>query len=66
MKNANPGFYTTEENGKATLINSGDIVAGMDALFVPYIWLGLPSYLNQRVVYFKPKNSLSRYYIYIM
>jgi type I restriction enzyme S subunit len=65
LKTLNPDFYTTEENSRATLVRPGDIVAGMDAEFVPYIWLGEVSYLNQRVCMFRPKNSLiHQFFIY--
>lgn len=52
-----PQCYTTEENPKRTIINPGDVVAGMDAEFRPTFWLGDRALLNQRVCYFKPPEN---------
>jgi type I restriction enzyme S subunit len=55
LKNNFAGFYTTELADNRYLIQPGDVLAGMDAEFIPSIWLGEPSWLNQRVCKFKPK-----------
>ena len=52
-----PQCYTTEENPKRTIINPGDVIAGMDAEFRPTFWLGDRALLNQRVCYFKPPEN---------
>lgn len=57
LKSGEPQYYTEEDHPKKTLIVKGDILAGMDALFTPYLWSGHEAVLNQRVVYFKPKNK---------
>lgn len=63
LMNSNPTFYTNEKHPKGTIINSGDIIAGMDAEFRPYIWLGEKSYLNQRLCLFKPKTQFHKYFV---
>ncbi len=55
LKSGKPQFFTVENHKKKTIINKGDVLAGMDALFTPYIWSGQKAVLNQRVVFFKPK-----------
>ena len=52
-----PQFYTTENHPKKTVINPGDVVAGMDAEFMPTFWLGSPALLNQRVCHFAPPQD---------
>ena len=65
LKSGKPHYYTAENHNKKTIIEKGDILAGMDALFVPYLWCGETAVLNQRVVYFKPKHDyVTRGYIY--
>ncbi|CAM3809498.1 restriction endonuclease subunit S [Pontibacter korlensis] len=65
LKNFKPQYYTTENHKKATIINKGDIIVGMDAEFSPCIWQGEKAYLNQRVCYFKPLNSsIHSYFIF--
>jgi type I restriction enzyme S subunit len=65
LKTNSPKFYTEEDHKKKTVIKAGDVLAGMDAEFDPYIWLGDEAVLNQRVVYFKPKHeNVVRRYIY--
>uniref|UniRef100_A9A7U6 Restriction modification system DNA specificity domain n=1 Tax=Methanococcus maripaludis (strain C6 / ATCC BAA-1332) TaxID=444158 RepID=A9A7U6_METM6 len=65
LKTLNPSFFTTEQHAKGTLIYPGNIVAGMDAEFRPYFWLGNIGYLNQRVCTFKPKYEwIHNYFIY--
>ena len=55
LKNNFAGFFTTEIADNRYLMQPGDVLAGMDAEFIPSIWLGEPSWLNQRVCKFKPK-----------
>ncbi len=57
LKTLNPDFFTTEEDPRMTLIKPGDIIAGMDAEFTPWIWLGESAYLNQRLCMFKPSSE---------
>lgn len=52
-----PQVYTTEAHPKKTVINPGDVVAGMDAEFTPTFWLGSPALLNQRVCHFAPPQD---------
>lgn len=65
LKLGNPQYYTEENHVNKTIIKKGDILAGMDALFVPYAWSGNEGVMNQRVVFFKPKiETVKRRYIY--
>lgn len=64
LKTLKPQYYTLENHPKKTIIKAGDVVAGMDAEFDPYFWLGEDGVLNQRVVHFKPKTNFSRMFIY--
>ena len=64
MKTNNPQFYTPEILPNTEFISRGDVVAGMDAEFIPYIWLGEKGVLNQRCCKFVGKsNKISNYYI---
>ena len=64
LKTNAPQFYTPELLPNTEYINAGDIVAGMDAEFIPYVWLGERGVLNQRCCKFKGKNgAISNYYI---
>ena len=64
LKTFLPQFYTEEILPNTEYVDSGDIVAGMDAEFVPYIWKGERGLLNQRVCKFMPKyDYVSKYYI---
>lgn len=49
LKDCKPQFYTPEILPQTEYVNMGDIVAGMDAEFVPHIWKGKTGLLNQRV-----------------
>jgi type I restriction enzyme S subunit len=65
LKTLDSEFYTTEEDSRTTLVKPGDIIAGMDAEFRPYIWLGEVSYLNQRLCMFRPKdNIVHKFFVY--
>ena len=64
LKTNSPQFFTPEILPNTEYIDAGDIVAGMDAEFAPYLWLGEKGVLNQRCCKFKAKNnSISNYYI---
>ena len=52
-----PQFFTAEEHPKRTFIDPGDVLAGMDAEFVPTLWLGEKAVLNQRVCCFRPPED---------
>jgi type I restriction enzyme S subunit len=45
-------------------VNNGDMLVGMDGDFHVGKWAGNKAYLNQRVVRFKPKAGVSKYFIY--
>ncbi|NCT17240.1 MAG: hypothetical protein GW771_03265 [Flavobacteriia bacterium] len=65
LKSGSPQYFTEENHIKKTVIHKGDILAGMDALFTPYVWSGEVAVLNQRVVFFKPKYTyIKRRFIY--
>ena len=64
LKTLNPEFYSTEEDPRMIEVKPGDVIAGMDAEFRPWIWLGDVSYLNQRLCMFKPKAPIHELFIY--
>lgn len=57
LKDCNPQFYTPEILPQTAYVNMGDIVAGMDAEFVPHIWKGKTGLLNQRVCKLMPQQA---------
>ena len=57
LKDCSPQFYTSEVLPKSEYVKAGDILAGMDAEFTPYIWKGQQGLLNQRVCKIKPKSK---------
>jgi type I restriction enzyme S subunit len=59
-----PEVFTTEEHPKATLVNAGDIVVGMDGEFRAHIWRGARSLLNQRVCKFVPHANVAPVFLY--
>jgi type I restriction enzyme S subunit len=64
LKTNSPQFYTPEILPNTEYIEAGDVVAGMDAEFTPYVWLGRKGVLNQRCCKFKGKSdAISNYYI---
>ncbi len=64
LKTYSPQFYTEEILPNTEYVDFGEIVAGMDAEFIPYIWKGEKGLLNQRVCKFIPKyDYVSKYYI---
>ena len=68
LKDCNPQFYTPEILPQTEYVNKGDIVAGMDAEFVPHIWKGNIGLLNQRVCKLMPQQtSISNLFVlYLM
>lgn len=52
--------YTTEVHPREYVIQSGDIVVGMDGEFRPYLWGNTEALLNQRVSVFEPLNELDK------
>jgi type I restriction enzyme S subunit len=64
LKTLKPQYYTEENHPNKTVIKAGDVIAGMDAEFDPFFWLGEDGVLNQRLVNFKPKNGYSKMFIY--
>ena len=68
LKDCNPQFYTPEILPQTEYVNMGDIVAGMDAEFVPHIWKGKTGLLNQRVCKLIPQQtSISNLFVlYLM
>ncbi len=65
LKTGDGSFYTTENFDPRYLINPGDVLAGMDAEFKPYLWSGSEALLNQRVCRFRPKHDfVSRIFIF--
>lgn len=64
LKTNSPQFYTPEILPNTEYIEAGDIVAGMDAEFTPYVWQGERGVLNQRCCKFKGKYEwISNYFI---
>jgi type I restriction enzyme S subunit len=64
LKTYSPQFYTPELLLTTEYVEAGDVVAGMDAEFTPYIWLGEKGVLNQRCCKFKGNNDdISNYFI---
>lgn len=55
--------FTTEEHPKGHLIQSGDIVVGMDGEFRPYIWGNEPAWLNQRVCIFESNRPRGKAFV---
>lgn len=64
MKSCVPEVWTSEILSKAEYIHSGDILIGMDGEFVPYIWYGAKSLLNQRVCKVVPKQGVHPFFLY--
>lgn len=64
LKTNTPQFYTPEILPNTEYVEAGDIVAGMDAEFTPYVWRGEKGVLNQRCCKFKGKyEGISNYFI---
>ena len=64
LKTFSPQYYTQEILPNTEYVNAGDVVAGMDAEFVPCLWMGEKGVLNQRCCKFASKqDSISNYYV---
>ena len=64
LKTFSPQYYTQEILPNTEYVNAGDVVAGMDAEFVPCLWMGEKGVLNQRCCKFVGKQeSISNYYV---
>lgn len=55
LKTGKPQVSTEEILPQTEYVEAGDIVAGMDAEFIPFIWKGEKGLLNQRVCKLKPQ-----------
>ncbi len=62
-----PQYWTDEPHPKRTLVQPGDVLAGMDAEFTPCFWQGETAVLNQRVCLFEPlvESGISRSYLFM-
>jgi type I restriction enzyme S subunit len=49
LRTSAPVIWTTESRVRETMVQSGDVVVGMDAEFRASMWVGEPGLLNQRV-----------------
>jgi len=56
--------FTNEKPLDKYTVNNGDLLVGMDGEFHMGKWAGGKAWLNQRVVRFRPKDQLSRYYLF--
>lgn len=64
LKNQEPSVFTEQVHPKEYLLQQGDIVAGMDGEFKPYLWAGEEVLLNQRVCVFQNKRPLGKVFLY--
>lgn len=64
LKSCIPEVWTNEMLSKAEYIFPGDILIGMDGEFIPYIWYGVKSLLNQRVCKVVPKHDVHPFFLY--
>lgn len=64
LKDQHSDVYTSEERDDAYLIQSKDIVVGMDGEFRPYIWGSEPGWLNQRVCVFENRRPKGKAFFY--
>lgn len=56
--------FSPEEFKDKYRVEAGDVLAGMDGEFRPYIWKGPSAGLNQRVCKFEGKNTYSSIYLW--
>ena len=64
LRSCVPEVWTSETLSKAEYIYSGDILIGMDGEFIPYIWYGAKSLLNQRVCKVVPQQGIHPFFLY--
>lgn len=58
LKTGEPGNFTEEKHPREIRVHPGDVLAGMDAEFIPFIWKGAIAVLNQRVLLARPKFAI--------
>ena len=64
LKTFSPQYYTREILPNTEYVNAGDVVAGMDAEFIPCLWMGEMGVLNQRCCKFiGNQERISNYYV---
>jgi type I restriction enzyme S subunit len=64
LKTFSPQFYTPEILPNTEFVEMGDVIAGMDAEFIPCLWFGEKGVLNQRCCKFIGREkTISNYYI---
>lgn len=59
-----PDIWTPEEHPRGHLIQSGDLVVGMDGAFRAHLWCGPEAWLNQRLCCFMPKSGVPRAFVH--
>ena len=64
LKSCVPEVWTDELLNNAEHVHEGDILIGMDGEFLPYIWFGSESLLNQRVCKVVPKPNIHPYFVF--
>ena len=64
LKDQQFATYTTEQHPKGYLLQPGDIIAGMDGEFRPYIWGNDEAWLNQRICVFSNKRPNGKAFLY--
>lgn len=63
LKSGEPLYYTEEITGRDIIVNTGDLLIGMDAEFRPTLWKGSKSKLNQRVLRVVPKKGITNIFL---
>jgi type I restriction enzyme, S subunit len=56
--------FSAQEAPDKYFVENGDLLVGMDGDFHVGIWAGNRAYLNQRVVRFRPKNEVAKYFMF--
>lgn len=65
LKDGFSDTFTDEECDPKYLIDTGDLIAGMDGEFRLHVWSGTKSVLNQRLCKFEPKyNYVPKLFVY--
>ena len=64
IKNNFSKTFSPQVADKKYYVEDGDLLVGMDGEFHVGKWAGKRAYLNQRVVRFRPKVGVSKYFIY--
>ncbi|MCD5547314.1 restriction endonuclease subunit S [Lactobacillus delbrueckii subsp. lactis] len=63
LRSGEPLYYTEEITGRDIIVNTGDLLIGMDAEFRPALWKGSKSKLNQRVLKVVPKKEITNIFL---